>query len=155
MDPKQGGVCDGAARRYWQGMNERNIDYALEQFSEEIFFQDMMFAEPITSKEGLRAHFTTCLDGFPEGLLFVIDEISRDGGDGCCGAYWHCETPEGKAFPFSRGLSFYKCDEEGKLVFAREIPEPSTKPGPAGLAFAKFGSFMMQFIPESVTFPKI
>jgi hypothetical protein len=35
-----------------------------------------------------------------------------DAGDGCCGAYWHCETPEGKAFPFSRGLSFYKCNGE-------------------------------------------
>jgi hypothetical protein len=44
---------------------------------------------------------------------------------------------------------------DGKLVFAREIPEPSTKPGGAGLALAKFGSFMMQFIPESMTFPKV
>lgn len=136
-------------------MNARDIDFALEQFSDDIFFQDMMFPEPLTNKAQLRDHFQKCLDGFPEGLVFVIDEISKDAGDGRCGAYWHCETPEGKAFPFSRGLSFYKCDANGKLVFAREIPEPSTKTGGAGLAFAKFGSFMMQFVPESVVFPKI
>jgi hypothetical protein len=51
------GICDGAACRYWEGMNSRNIDFALEQFSDDIFFQDMMFPEPITSKEDLRAHF--------------------------------------------------------------------------------------------------
>jgi len=107
-----GGVCDAAARRYWDGMNRRDIDYALEQFSDEIFFQDMMFPDAFVGKEKLRSHFKACLDGFPEGLVFVIDEISVDAGDGKCGAYWHCETPEGKAFPFSRGLSFYKCDGE-------------------------------------------
>ena len=68
------------------------------------------------------------VSGFPEGLQFVIDEISLDAGDGRVGCYWHCETPDGKAFPFSRGLSFYKADDEGKIVFAREIPEPATKP---------------------------
>jgi hypothetical protein len=33
---------------------------------------------------------------------------------------------------------------EGKIIFAREIPEPSTKAGAAGLALAKFGAFMMR-----------
>lgn len=98
----------------------------------------------------------------------------------------------GKAFPFSRGLSFYKVDAAGKLVFAREIPEPSspaaasfpckfdhlravpfaphhrftpdlpeatarrsTKPGSAGLALARLGAFLMKFVPDSITFPKI
>lgn len=87
--------------------------------------------------------------------MFVIDEISVDAGDGCVGAYWHCETPEGAAFPFSRGLSFYKADASGKLVFAREIPEPAAKPGSGGLALAKLGAFLMKFVPDSVTFPKI
>ena len=44
---------------------------------------------------------------------------------------------------------------EGKICFAREIPEPAVKPGPAGLVMAKVGGFLMQFIPESVKFPKI
>jgi hypothetical protein len=52
-----GGLADGAARRYWDGMNRRDVDYALEQFSDNIFFQDMLFQEPIRGKEQLRAHF--------------------------------------------------------------------------------------------------
>ena len=51
------GLADGAARRYWDGMNRRDVDYALEQFSDDIFFQDMLFQEPIRGKEQLRAHF--------------------------------------------------------------------------------------------------
>mmetsp|Transcript_9837 Transcript_9837/g.24059 ORF Transcript_9837/g.24059 Transcript_9837/m.24059 type:complete len:214 (-) Transcript_9837:158-799(-) len=123
------GPCTAAVRRYWDGMNRRDVEYALAQFADDIVFQDMMFQEPFKDKKELRAHFEKCLDGFPEGLLFVIDDISNDSGDGKCGAFWHCETPEGKAFPFSRGLSYYACNEGGKLTFAREIPEPR---GPRG-----------------------
>ena len=153
--PQQSGLCDAAARRYWDGMNRRDVDFALEQFSDDIFFQDMLFQEPIRGKAQLREHFERCLSGFPAGLLFVIDEISIDAGDGRSGAYWHCETPDGKPFPFSRGLSFYKVDAAGKLCFAREIPEPATKPGSSGLALARLGAFLMRFVPDSLTFPKI
>lgn len=51
------GVCDAAARRYWDGMNRRDVDFALEQFSDNIFFQDMLFQQPIRGKDELRAHF--------------------------------------------------------------------------------------------------
>ena len=37
--------------------NRRDVDFALEQFSEDIFFQDMMFPEPIRGKAELREHF--------------------------------------------------------------------------------------------------
>ena len=33
------GKCDGAVRRYWKGMNERNVEFALAQFADEIIFQ--------------------------------------------------------------------------------------------------------------------
>ena len=33
------GKCDSAVRRYWKGMNERNVEFALEQFADDIMFQ--------------------------------------------------------------------------------------------------------------------
>ena len=77
---ERGGLCDGAVRRYWDGMNRRDVEFALDQFSDNIFFQDMMFPKPFEGKTTLRNHFETCLSGFPDGLLFVIDEISLDAG---------------------------------------------------------------------------
>mmetsp|Transcript_27084 Transcript_27084/g.62932 ORF Transcript_27084/g.62932 Transcript_27084/m.62932 type:complete len:178 (+) Transcript_27084:68-601(+) len=149
------GVADDAARQYWDGMNRRDVEHALAQFSDDIQFQDLLFPSDKRGKKELRQHFETCLEGFPAGLRFEIDEVSKDSGDGMCGMYWHCETEAGDAFPFSRGLSFYKVNAEGKICFAREIPEPAVKPGSMGLAFAKLGGFLMRFIPESVKFPKI
>ena len=52
-----GAGANGAARRYWDGMNRRDVDYALEQFSDDIFFQDMLFQDPIRGKAELRSHF--------------------------------------------------------------------------------------------------
>jgi hypothetical protein len=33
------GKCDSAVRRYWKGMNERNVELALAQFADDIVFQ--------------------------------------------------------------------------------------------------------------------
>jgi len=116
-----------------------------------------------------------CLKGFPDGLVFVIDEISVDSGDGRVGCYWHCETPDGeahgnsaafvcmrmtwgkragKAFPFSRGLSFYKVDAAGKLVFAREIPEPFS-PAATSSPFVIDRPRAMQFVPGRCVTPEL
>lgn len=44
--------------------------------------------------------------------------------------YRHLEL-NGEEFPFSRGLSFYELNEDGKIISARDIPEPTFKPGDA------------------------
>ena len=45
----------------------------------------------------------------------------------------HVELAGGTEFPFSRGVSFYEVDEDGRIVFARDIVEPAVKPGGAAL----------------------
>lgn len=45
------------------------------------------------------------------------------------------EGPSGPvAFPFSRGVSFYEINDQGQIVFARDIVEPTIKPGSAALS---------------------
>jgi hypothetical protein len=73
---QQMGVCDAAARRYWEGMNRRDVDHALEQFSDDIFFQDMLFPEPIRGKAELRSHFDRCLAGNYSNSL-VLSSLFR------------------------------------------------------------------------------
>ena len=41
---------------------------------------------------------------------------------------------DGVEFPFSRGVSFYEVNAQGRIVFARDIVEPTFKPGGAALA---------------------
>jgi hypothetical protein len=40
---------------------------------------------------------------------------------------------DGNEFPFSRGVSFYEVNEQGQIIFARDIVEPTIKPGAAAL----------------------
>lgn len=39
----------------------------------------------------------------------------------------------GNEFPFSRGVSFYEVNDEGKIVSARDCVEPAIKPGASAL----------------------
>jgi hypothetical protein len=62
--------------------------------------------------------------------LRQIDDIT-DGGEGAAvGLTWHVEL-DGVPFPFGRGASFVRLSRAGRIVFARDIPEPSSKPGGA------------------------
>ncbi len=53
------------------------------------------------------------------------------------GVIWHVELESDKegfvALPFSRGCSFYELNDNGKIVYARDLVEPASKPGPAAL----------------------
>ena len=39
----------------------------------------------------------------------------------------------GHEFPFSKGVSFYEVNNDGKIVSARDIPEPTIKPGDSAI----------------------
>ena len=45
----------------------------------------------------------------------------------------HVELDGVAQFPFSRGVSFYEINDEGRIIFARDIVEPALKPGSAAL----------------------
>lgn len=55
----------------------------------------------------------------------------------------HVELDGGIEFPFSRGVSFYEVDSEGRIVFARDIVEPAMKPGGAALKVGRGGGLQM------------
>ena len=40
---------------------------------------------------------------------------------------------EGHEFPFSRGVSFYEVNERGQIIYARDLVEPTFKPGDSAL----------------------
>ena len=44
----------------------------------------------------------------------------------------HVEV-DGNEFPFSRGASFYEVNEDGQIVYGRDLVEPALKPGSSAL----------------------
>lgn len=45
----------------------------------------------------------------------------------------------GVEFPYSRGVSFYEVNDDGKITSARDIPEPTIKPGDSAIYVRAFG----------------
>jgi hypothetical protein len=54
----------------------------------------------------------------PNDLKFIIEDITA-GDDYSAGIQWHVECGDGVFFPFSRGCSFARLNEEGKIVSVR------------------------------------
>jgi hypothetical protein len=78
-----------------------------------------------------------------------IDDITESGG-GAAGLTWHVEL-DGVPFPFGRGASFVRvCGSSGKLCYARDIPEPSSKPGGAALVLIGLLARLLRAIPGAL-----
>lgn len=99
--------------------------------SPDIVYEDMVYESPVVGAEALRkflGKFNTAMSG---GLAFVIDDISEEDTT-AAGLIWHVEVrPEGIPFPFSRGCSFVRADDQGRICYVRDVVEPMMKPGEA------------------------
>jgi hypothetical protein len=75
------------------------------------------------------------------GIKFVPERIS-DGKQSCCFT-WRVELAGVEQA--TKGISFYSLDNEGKLGYLRDIPEPAIKPPPlkslAALVRPRLGKF--------------
>ena len=95
-------------------------DEALRLFSDSIRYEDFNYPDPFVGLEDVEA-FVTEFD-FP-GIEFIAKRIS-DGSKGCCFTWsvkiGGADGPE--------GISFYECDDKGKVKFIRDIPAPSLLP---------------------------
>lgn len=54
----------------------------------------------------------------PDDLKFVIEDITS-GDDFAAGVQWHVECGDGVQFPFSRGCSFIRLNDQGKIIAVR------------------------------------
>mmetsp|Transcript_10041 Transcript_10041/g.28819 ORF Transcript_10041/g.28819 Transcript_10041/m.28819 type:complete len:105 (+) Transcript_10041:130-444(+) len=64
-------------------------------------------------------------------------EDMTDGGAKTCGVAWHVELTNGTKIPFSRGASFYRVNNEGKILFGRDLVEALPKAGDAAFGVMK------------------
>lgn len=90
----------------------------------------------------LTSSFKGCVRGFERGFYISREDFlskMRRGDElhETVGAekLKHCRHVDlnGHEFPFSRGVSFYEINDEGKIVAARDCVEPALKPGSSAL----------------------
>ncbi|CAK0903085.1 unnamed protein product, partial [Prorocentrum cordatum] len=132
-----------SVKKFFQAWNERDMDAACAQFSDDCTYVDTQYDGAFEGKAAVEEHLYRVADALPSSFRFCIDEIS-DGGDKV-GIQWHVEN-NGEPLPFTRGCSMYKVDQAtGKIVSGFDVPEPAPlKPGSAGLAVLNLASKLIE-----------
>jgi len=121
---------------YYESYNRRDIPALLDLFDPDVEYHDLaVYDEPFVGIDELSAYFDKIEKLVPRDIVFVVDAITTGDPDNV-GVEWHVELEsDNEGFvplPFSRGVSFYKL-RNGKIVSARDLVEPASKPGPAAL----------------------
>ena len=123
--------------RYYSAYNKKDIDEVLSLFSEDIVYEDLIYQNPFEGKASVTQYFKKVGNVVPKDIQFVVDDIT-EGDKNKCGVMWHVEIASDNdglvELPFSRGCSFYIIDPEtSKITFARDLVEPTIKPGESAL----------------------
>ena len=131
---------------FFEAWNKRDMQAAIELFSEDVVYEDTVYPDVFESREALRAHLLRVADAVPDSFRFVVDAISS-GPDSAesIGVRWHVES-NGQPLPFTRGVSFYTFNADGKIETGFDMVEPSIKPGDASLALLSLASKVLKLL---------
>ena len=108
--------CDDVVRHLWQNIDLTNSEKALEFFHEDVVYEDLIYSKPFVGKEEVKGFLQSSRDNAPEGLQFVLDDVSD--GENACGFTWHLELEiNGQTRNITKGISFYRLVSEVKFGF--------------------------------------
>ncbi|GMP79046.1 hypothetical protein CsSME_00034741 [Camellia sinensis var. sinensis] len=132
-------------KKFYEGINGHDLASVEDLIADNCVYEDLIFPQPFAILE----FFQKFIDSISTDLQFVIDDIS-DEDTSVVGVTWHLEW-KGKAFPFSKGCSFYRLDVlNGKkqIIYGRDSVEPAIKPGEMALVAIRGVAWLLQRFPQ-------
>jgi hypothetical protein len=103
--------------RAYDGWNRRDIDAAMECFTDDMVLEDTLYVNSISGKERLRKHYDRVASQLPRVCTIVLDEIAESPSNGNIGIRWHLQVENSNLLEgWSRGCSMYTTDHETGLV---------------------------------------
>jgi ketosteroid isomerase-like protein len=121
------------ALNYYTNYNARNMPAVASLIADDCIYEDLVYAAPFQGKTSITGYLKKVEEWIPDDIIFVVEDITGDGSVDACGVTWHVEFKNGTTLPFSRGASFYRINNQGQIVYARDIVEPAFKPGSGAL----------------------
>ena len=134
---------------FFEAWNQRDMQTAIDLFSDDVVYEDTVYPDVFEDRAALRAHLLRVADALPASFQFVVDDLSTGPPDAASiGVRWHVES-NGKPLPFTRGVSFYTFNSQGKINTGFDLVEPALKPGSASLALLSLASKVLKLLPGS------
>ena len=106
-----------AVRGFFGAWNRREMDEAMQFIADECVYDDYGFPEPHKGKASVRELFDRVARESPS-VTFEIDAMT---GEHDVGALWHICID---GVPGPRGVSYYKFDDDDKLISALDAVDP-------------------------------
>lgn len=147
--PHDEGAAEEVVRRFYDGINRRDLASVETLIAEKCVYEDLIFPRPFVGREEILGFLKSFIDSISKDLQFVIDDISAEDSS-AVGVTWHLEW-KGKAFPFSKGCSFYRLqmvDGKRQILYGRDVVEPAIKPGKAALGAIRAVTWVLQQFPQ-------
>ena len=137
-------------RRFYENVNARRLDAAVACCDADCLYEDMIYAAPFVGKAAVEAHLASVFKALPDDFAFVIDDCAASATNGGVGLTWHVELG-GVPFPFGRGASFVRVSRASGLIeYARDVPEPSSKPGGGALTVIALLARLLRAVPGAL-----
>ncbi|KAI8003752.1 hypothetical protein LOK49_LG08G01862 [Camellia lanceoleosa] len=136
-------------KKFYEGINGHALASVEDLIADNCVYEDLIFPQPFVGRKAILEFFQKFIDSISTDLQFVIDDIS-DEDTSVVGVTWHLEWKE-KAFPFSKGCSFYRLDVlNGKkqIIYGRDSVEPAIKPGEMALVAIRGVTWLLQRFPQ-------
>lgn len=130
--------------QYFEYWNQRDMESATSLFSTDCTYEDTLYPEKFRGQEDIKFHLLRVADSLPRKFRFVVDEITpASSSEGIVGVQWHVENGD-QPLPFTRGSSIYKVNNENKIYYGFDVPEPTVKSGGSSLALLKAASGIIE-----------
>jgi ketosteroid isomerase-like protein len=104
---------------FFDAWNRRDIDAAVDLVADDVHYDDFSFVRPHVGRDEVRALLVHVAERHPD-VTFRITDVA-DGGT-TVGTHWEVlyqGRPTGR-----RGVSFYRFDDEDRLVWALDAADP-------------------------------
>eukprot|EP01026_Neomeris_dumetosa_P031657 TRINITY_DN2508_c0_g1_i5.p1 TRINITY_DN2508_c0_g1~~TRINITY_DN2508_c0_g1_i5.p1 ORF type:complete len:347 (+),score=46.38 TRINITY_DN2508_c0_g1_i5:25-1065(+) len=98
----------------------------LNMLSQNCVLHDLGTYALVKGKGAVAKFYFDFLKSIPDDAQFVLDDTTGCGSGNSLGALWHLELGAYE-LPRAKGVSFYKFDNQGKIEYIRESPEPLLK----------------------------
>ncbi|EPS59464.1 hypothetical protein M569_15342, partial [Genlisea aurea] len=136
-------------KKFYDRFNDRDLDSLADVIAADCTYEDLVFPQPFIGREAILNFMKKFSGSTSRELQFVIDDISEE-DESAVGVTWHLAW-RGKAFPFSKGCSFYRCaviDGRRQIVYGRDCVEPAIKPGDTALVAIGAVTWLLQKFPS-------
>ncbi|KAG6788294.1 hypothetical protein POTOM_004356 [Populus tomentosa] len=125
-------------KQFYTCINEKKLKELDGYISDDCFFEDCSFLQPMQGKKEVMHFFGQLTAGMGQNVKFILEHVCED-DEFTAGVNWHLEWKTIQ-IPFTKGCSFYECSQkEDRLVIRKALVviESPIKPGGIVLTLLK------------------